>query len=253
LKKLSKSYTILLSQTAFSEWGGRVGEKITIHTFKEEQSFEVVGVVNTLKLNGYIGFSSDIRFSDEFGINKTKNMLITYHTPNDEDQVKEQILSQLGSQLNKLNITKMQLIRAEKNAGQINIFYGLLLLAIPISGIGIVNTLLMNVIERTREIGVMHAIGFARSKIKKMILGEGLIIGVTGVLSGILLGFIILYFLTKVIDLELDSGFTIPWLKITIASCLGILLSLFTSLIPAMRATKIPLNESLKYEQMFLI
>ncbi|ASJ54947.1 hypothetical protein BP422_16070 [Brevibacillus formosus] len=248
LEKLSKAYTILLGRRSFEEWGGKIGDKIMINTWKGEQSFEVVGVVDTsfiLKYKGYLAFCSDSHFQDHFGTKDAKNILLTYTNSSYERNIKEEILKNFGGQINELTTVHSDLDRMKQSLSSTP-FYALLSLVILISGIGIVNTLMMNVMERTREIGTMRSLGFTNSQTTKMILSEGLMIGITGVLSGIFLGFITIYLYTKTINLDIEP--VIPWSTIAAVSILGILTSFIAALLPSRRATKLPLIESLKYE-----
>lgn len=248
LYKLSQPYTVLLGQRSFEEWGGKIGDKIMINTPKGEQSFEVVGVVDTsfiLKYKGYLAFALDSHFQDEFGMKDAKNILLTYNNPSHERSIKEEMLKNFGGQINELTTVNSDLDRMKQSLSSTP-FHALLLLVILISGIGIVNTLMMNVMERTREIGIMRSIGFTNTQTTKMILSEGLMIGITGVISGILIGFITIYLYTKTINLNINP--VIPWSTIAAVSILGIFTSLVAALLPARRAARLPLIESLKYD-----
>ena len=84
---------------------------------------------------------------------------------------------------------------ADSLKGQINqllyMIYGLLALAIVIAVIGIVNTLSLSVIERTREIGLLRAVGLSRSRLRRMVTLESVTISVMGAVLGMAVGLLI--------------------------------------------------------------
>lgn len=248
IEKLSKPNTVLLGRRSYEEWGGKIGDKMMIHTPKGEQAFEVVGVVDTsfiLKYKGYLAFALDSHFEEEFGTKDAKNILLAYNNPSDESTIKEEMLKKFGAQINELTTVHSDLDRMKQSLSSTP-FHALLSLVILISGIGIVNTLMMNVMERTREIGTMRSIGFTNSQTTKMIVSEGFMIGITGVMSGILIGFITIYLYTKTVNLDINP--VIPWSTIAAVSILGIVTSLIAALLPSRRAARLPLIESLRYE-----
>ncbi|TCS92391.1 FtsX-like permease family protein [Hazenella coriacea] len=249
MKQLSQPNTVILGKYAFSEWGGKVGETIKIRTFQGEKTFKVIGVVNTSKYNSYVAFTSDTHFTQTFGVDFTKDILLSFQSPAQEDSVRETLLKLYGNQIVELNTVNQNIERTKRALPGVNtLFNGLLFLAILISGIGIVNTLLMNVMERIREIGVMRSIGFTKGQVRKMILGEGLIIGVTGVISGLALGILLIYVNAAHGDSNWDMDFLIPWPMLILSSVLGICTSLIAALLPAHRANQMDLNQALKYE-----
>lgn len=69
----------------------------------------------------------------------------------------------------------------------------MLIFIMGLASIGTANTLLMNTLERTSEIGTMRALGLTKQQVRKMIVGEGVLIGLSGVIGGILFGVILLY------------------------------------------------------------
>ncbi|SDX08542.1 putative ABC transport system permease protein [Marininema mesophilum] len=248
LKKLSKPYTVLLGRAAFEEWGGKVGEPIQMQTPRGKKAFKVVGVVDSsfvLKYKGYLAFSLDTNFQGEFGMKDAKNMSLTFENAGNENKIKEEVLKYFGGELYELTTPASNLERV-KQSGVMTPFYALLVLVIFISGIGIVNTLMMNIMERTREIGVMRSIGLTHGQTIKMILSEGLMIGIAGVISGIVLGMITIYLSTNMINIDIEP--IIPWFAIAFISALGLFTSIFAAVLPARRATRISLYESLKYE-----
>jgi putative ABC transport system permease protein len=122
-------------------------------------------------------------------------------------------------------------------------------LAIVIGGIGIINVMIMSVFERTREIGVLKAVGWKSSDILIMILGESIILTLVAGVVGILLGYIgseglLAFFSTtgSVIKPVFTTNIVIR--ALVIALVVGILGGIY----PAYRASRLPPTEALRYE-----
>jgi ABC-type lipoprotein release transport system permease subunit len=121
-------------------------------------------------------------------------------------------------------------------------------LAIVVGGVGVLNTMLMAVLERTREIGVLRALGWRRRRILRLIITEALLLGLLGGLLGILIA----YGLVQALNLvPIYSGILqARWdLQIFIrAIAVALMLGLIGGLYPAFRATRLQPVEALRYE-----
>ena len=140
-----------------------------------------------------------------------------------------------------------QILQAAKNIATILTLVLLLISAIAliISGIGIMNIMLVTVTERTREIGLRMALGAGRKAVRRQFLTEALVISVGGGVAGILVG--------AGIPLSAQSfveGLKIPisWLSILIAFGVSCLVGVVFGIIPAERAAKLNPTEALRYE-----
>jgi ABC-type antimicrobial peptide transport system permease subunit len=121
-------------------------------------------------------------------------------------------------------------------------------LAVLIGGVGMLNTMLMSVLERTREIGVLRALGWRRRQVVGMTLREALVLGLIGGTTGILLGLIFAWAVNQipVIRGMMDPIYTpeLFLLAIVVALVTGVLGGLY----PAWRATRMQPIEALRYE-----
>ncbi|MFD8643628.1 ABC transporter permease [Streptomyces zaomyceticus] len=125
----------------------------------------------------------------------------------------------------------------QDQVGQLlNIVYGLLALAIVVAILGVVNTLALSVVERTREIGLMRAIGLSRRQLRRMIRLESVVIALFGALLGLGLGMGWGTAAQKLLALEGLGVLEIPWPTILTVFVGSAFVGLFAALVPAFRA-----------------
>lgn len=125
----------------------------------------------------------------------------------------------------------------EDQIGQLlNLVYGLLALAIIVAILGVVNTLALSVIERTREIGLMRAIGLSRRQMRRMIRLESVVIAVFGALLGLGLGLAWGVTAQKLLALEGLKTLEIPVPTIAAVFVGSAVIGLLAALAPALRA-----------------
>ncbi|MEV6613642.1 FtsX-like permease family protein [Streptomyces sp. NPDC051051] len=120
----------------------------------------------------------------------------------------------------------------------LNMIYGLLALAIIVAVLGVVNTLALSVVERTREIGLMRAIGLSRRQLRRMIRLESVVIAVFGALLGLGLGLGWGATAQKLLALEGLNTLEIPWPTITAVFVGSAFVGLVAALVPAFRAAR---------------
>ncbi|WNI24364.1 FtsX-like permease family protein [Streptomyces sp. ITFR-16] len=118
----------------------------------------------------------------------------------------------------------------------LNIVYGLLALAIIVAVLGVVNTLALSVVERTREIGLMRAIGLSRRQLRRMIRLESVVIALFGALLGLGLGMGWGTSAQELLALEGLDVLEIPWPTIITVFVASAFVGLFAALVPAFRA-----------------
>ncbi|WP_369035472.1 ABC transporter permease [Streptomyces adonidis] len=118
----------------------------------------------------------------------------------------------------------------------LNMVYGLLALAIVVAVLGVVNTLALSVVERTREIGLMRAIGLSRRQLRRMIRLESVVIALFGALLGLGLGMGWGATAQQLLALEGLKVLEIPWMTIGGVFAGSAFVGLFAALVPAFRA-----------------
>ena len=123
-------------------------------------------------------------------------------------------------------------------------------IALLISGIGIMNIMLVTVTERTREIGIRKAIGARRNEILQQFLIESFLISGTGAITGIVIAVTIPVLIEGLLRLLVPGDVTIPvsWLSVVLAFAVSSATGLLFGYLPANKAAKLQPTESLRYE-----
>jgi putative ABC transport system permease protein len=127
----------------------------------------------------------------------------------------------------------------------LNLLYVLLSLSILISLFGIVNTLILTVFERTRELGMLRAVGMTRRQVRRMIRHESIVTALIGAALGIPVGVVLALMVGKAISYP---AFTIPIGTLIVFVIAAILAGLVAAIFPARRAAKLNVLEALQYE-----
>jgi putative ABC transport system permease protein len=136
----------------------------------------------------------------------------------------------------------------EQINGLLNLITGLLGLAVIIALIGVTNTMTLSVFERTREIGLLRAVGLSRRQTRRMVRSEASIIAVFGAVLGILIG---VFFAWAILLALRDDGFTafvVPVGTLTLWILATGLLGVVFAILPAWRASRLDVLEAIAYE-----
>jgi putative ABC transport system permease protein len=127
----------------------------------------------------------------------------------------------------------------------LNLLYVLLSLSIIVSLFGIVNTLVLTVFERTRELGMLRAIGMTRRQLRRMIRQESIITALIGAALGIPVGVVLALMVGQAIEYP---AFTIPVGTLVVFVIAAILAGLLAAILPARRAARLNVLRALQYE-----
>jgi len=114
--------------------------------------------------------------------------------------------------------------------------------------IAMLNTLTISVIERTREIGMIRAVGGTRRQIRNMVVAEALLLAAIGATFGILGGMYLGYVLVTAIDVIFPMGYSFPVSGIVAAIVIGLLFGVLAAIIPARQAARLEIIQALRYE-----
>ena len=146
-----------------------------------------------------------------------------------------------------LNQQELKESREEQVNQLVNLVFALLAMAIVISLFGIANTLALSIHERTRELGMLRAIGMSRRQVRTMVRYEAVITALIGAILGMVLGVIFAALISQPLK---DEGFTLSY---PVGSLIGLLVlaglaGVLAAIAPARRASRLDVLDSLQYE-----
>lgn len=119
----------------------------------------------------------------------------------------------------------------------LNLLYGLLGISVLVAVVGIVNTMSLSIMERTREIGLLRAVGMTRSQIRSSIRYEASIVAIMGTTLGLVVGSFFAWLGVQAIGDALPE-FAMPWTTLAVIALLGTLCGIIAGVLPARRAAK---------------
>ncbi|MBI5104158.1 MAG: FtsX-like permease family protein, partial [Solirubrobacterales bacterium] len=123
------------------------------------------------------------------------------------------------------------------------LLYALLAMSVVISLFGIANSLYLAVHERTRELGVLRAIGATAEQVRRLVRYESVITSVIGGILGIVVGLVFAYLTTLALD-DLGLGFSVPVLQLVVLLGLAVAVGVVGAVAPARRASKVDVVEA---------
>lgn len=129
----------------------------------------------------------------------------------------------------------------------VGMYFMLAFLAFP-SFIAMLNTLAINVIERTREIGMIRAVGGTRKQVRRMVVAEALLLAAVGTAFGILAGMYLGYVIVQGLAVMFPMNYLFPVSGIVAGIVIGLLFGFLAAIIPARQAARLQVVEALRYE-----
>ncbi|MCE0538439.1 FtsX-like permease family protein [Kineosporia rhizophila] len=141
---------------------------------------------------------------------------------------------------------------ADAQAAQINqllyLIYALLALSVLIAVLGIVNTLALSVFERTREIGLLRAVGMSRRQLRRMISAESVSTAVFGAVLGMALGLVLGLVLQRALVSQGLETLSIPWATLVVVLVASAIAGMFAAIMPAWRAVRLDVLRAITAE-----
>jgi putative ABC transport system permease protein len=129
----------------------------------------------------------------------------------------------------------------------LNLLYVLLALSVVVSLFGMVNTMVLSVFERTREIGMLRAVGMTRRQVRRMIRQESIVTALIGAALGLPLGVLLAWLVTKALSNQ-GVSFAIPGTLLVAFVVVAFTAGVLAAIAPARRASRLKVLESLAYE-----
>ena len=220
-----------------AKWGDKhgvkVGNKLHITTpIGKKVTYNVVGIVRDFGIRdddfALASFAKNANFKT---VRDRVDKVLKTRFPNVESRSQKELKADQRDQLNQI----------------IMLFYIMLALSVIISLFGVVNTLILTIYERTREIGMLRAIGTSRRQVRRMIRYESIITAMIGAILGTTIGLVLAIAAVKALE---DEGLVlaIPFPLLIVLLLLAGVAGIAAAIAPARRASKINVMEALHYE-----
>ncbi len=125
------------------------------------------------------------------------------------------------------------------------VIYALLALAVLIALLGVANTLSLAIFERTREIGLLRAVGMTRQQIRATVRSEAMIVSLLGTVVGIGIGTFLGWAVTRSLEDQGFSTLTVPFARLGVIAAIGAVAGAITATLPARRTARLGILDSL--------
>ncbi|MBL9038469.1 MAG: ABC transporter permease [Archangium sp.] len=192
-------------------------------------------------------------FAQHFGDDRVDSFHLYIDDPSRIEAVRKEVTERYAKEFNLYVLSNGELHQEALSLidNAFAVTHAMEVAAIALALLGVVNTLLAAVIDRTREIGLLRAIGADRKQIMQLFTGEAVFIGLTGGVVGTVLGVIVGYVVTKVINVQAtgwDLPFRFSWSVALSTLVLSTVAAVIAGLYPARRAASLDVVEALAYE-----
>ena len=124
----------------------------------------------------------------------------------------------------------------------------LLALAILIAVLGVINTLALSVLERTRELGLLRAVGLGRAQTMRMVTVEAVVISVFGALLGLAVGVGLGAAIVRALHEQGITELALPWTQMATYLVLAAIVGVVAAVLPAIRAARVNVLQAIAYE-----
>lgn len=235
------------------ETGLGVGDALVLKGASGTRRAPIVARIDTLEANGNEVMVSLATMKRVYGIATDSTLAVTAHAPTERDALKtavERLLTDHYPGYEAISNAEFKQQYEDQINQQFAFFNAIIGVAVIVGLLGIINTLSMSVLERTREIGVLRALGGSRWRIRRAMLDESLIISLAGSLVGIAAGLLVgaVWILSvresKLVGLQLQ----IPVGILVLIAALGVLIGTLAAILPARRAAQLDPLKALTYE-----
>jgi len=240
---------VAVSEDFAKDEGVAAGETITVRTARRpELRLRVAGTFeDKADLLGDLVLPNET-VAQDIGVARDSYVFLKFDGGADEDATREAV----GALLKK-DFPQTEVLTAEEfkddQAGQIDqllgLIYALLALAVIVSLFGIVNTLALSITERTRELGMLRAIGTSRKQVKSMIRKESVIIAAIGGVLGLAVGVVLSVVFTQALE---DIVLHVPVVSLVVLLVLSALAGVLAAALPARRAARLDVLQALAHE-----
>lgn len=244
---------VTISENLMRRRNLHVGDSFEMNTPKGPRKYTVAAVmIDYTSDQGVVMMGRDV-FIEHFGDDAVDSFHLYLRTPEALEPVRREITARWGAERD-LYVLSNNELRDEARAlinGAFSVTYAMEIVAVLLALLGVINTLLAAVLDRTREIGLLRAVGASKAHVLKLFVGEAAFIGLTGGLLGCAAGLLMGLVVTFVVG-EQATGWRFPYVfptELALQMCsAAAVCAVIAGLYPARRAASLDVVEALAYE-----
>jgi putative ABC transport system permease protein len=251
-EEFSKGKALFISTVTADRYHLRQGDTVILETKQGVQSFRVAAIISDFSPKGFIvyGSLSDAHhWFNEIGV---ASFILSTKEGYDPLAVKFDIEGRYKRTKN-ISIFSTQDLKKQVMS-LVHESFGLMdvlnYIGIIISALGIINTLMMNVLERQREIGGLRSIGMTRGQVIKMVISEGIALGVIGGGFGICVGVVLALVLVRAMNVigSYDLDLVMSMQSFIWGCVIALVISQIAAFYPALHAARVNIIDAIKHE-----
>jgi putative ABC transport system permease protein len=250
-KKLAGERALIANGIFMTATGLKVGDTVMLATAEGEVPYQIVAVgADLLNAKVVTAYISQANMQADFGNVNDVFIQIDLKKGADYEATGEQIKALAADYPQYKFVAGAEYydsLMSQMDAAFVAIYLLFAILAFP-SLIATLNTLTIGVIERTREIGMVRAVGGTRRQIRNMVVVEALLLAAIGTAFGILGGLALGYVLVTAIGVMFPLGYSFPLSGILAAIAIGLFFGALAAVIPARQAARLEIVQALRYE-----
>jgi putative ABC transport system permease protein len=230
-----------------------VGDRVTLSGADGTHVARVAGVLDTMgEFNGNMMQISLATMRDVYGVTDDAALAVKARSADDRLALERRVAAIVDRDYPNLELLSAAEVKQQID-DQISQQFGLLnaivAIAVVVSLLGVINTLAMSVIERTREIGVLRALGSSRWQVRLTMLNESLLITIAGAIAGVAVGLLIARVWVGGLESLLPGiAFHFPAVTVLAVAVAAVVLGVVAAILPARRAARLKPIEAISYE-----
>lgn len=253
MRQLSGGDAVIVGADVANQFGIEIGHQVMLETKRGLRPFEVVAIVIDFsggETTTVTGVWRDLR--RYFGINDVSTYFVRMQPGTSLEVIRSRIEDDAGRGQSLSVESKQEFEQKVKDlsAQAFGLFDVLGLIGLVVATLGVINTMLMNVMERTRELGGLRSLGMERRQVRRMILAEAATMGFIGAVFGVAFGAILAD--VFVLGLESIGGFVltsrVPYQAMFSSFFATFLVALLAAWYPARKASRVNIISAIKHE-----
>lgn len=250
-REIAEGRALIANGAFLTTTGTKVGDTVLLTTTHGKVSYRIVAMAADLlnvKINS--AYISQANLQTDFDV--TEDVFIQFNLkPGADAAATDAQIRAVAADYPQFRVVDGKVyyaqLRAEMDAIFSGMYFVLALLALP-SLIAMLNTLAIGVLERTREMGMLRAVGATRKQIYSMVVSEALLLALIGAALGVLCGLYLGFVFVSGLQAIFPLGYTFPLTGIAAAIFIALFFGVLASLIPARQAARMNVVEALRYE-----